>query len=48
MMLNDAIDITVKYNTKQKVQGRKCNVSYNTKKIIYVTLVNRKLFINSI
>ena len=48
MMLNDAIDITVKYNTKQKVEGRKFNVSYNTKTIIYVTLVNRKLFINSI
>ena len=47
-MVNDAINITLQYNTKQKVEGIKFNVSYNTKTIIYVTLVNRKLFINSI
>ena len=47
-MVNDAINITVKYNTRQKVDCIKFNVSYNTKTIIYVTLVNRKLFINSI
>ena len=47
-MVNDEIDITLKYNTKQKVEGIKFNVSYNTKTIIDVTLFNTKLFINSI
>ena len=47
-MVNDAINITLKYTTKQKVEGIKFNVSYNTKTIIYVTLVDRKLFIDSI
>ena len=45
-MVNDAINITLQYNTKQKVEGIKINVSYDTKTIIDVTSFNTKLFIN--
>ena len=47
-MVNDAINITLQYNQKQKVEGIKINVSYDTKTIIDVTLFNTKLFINYI
>ena len=49
-MVNDAINITLQYNTKQKVEGIKINVSYDTKTIIDVTLFNTNylLIVNKI
>ena len=49
-MVNDAINITLQYNTKQKVEGIKINVSYNTKTIIDVTSFNTNylLIVNKI